>query len=422
MNRRLKVLLIIESCNPEWASVPLVGYNFYREILSIADVTLVTHSRNREALLKLHPDARIHFIEPGLWEGRYYRLICALSTYKGRIVWPIRHALQYPLYFFFDKTVAKAYANEVLEGKYDLVHSLTPMMPRYPVSISKACIKTPFVLGPVNGGVPFPEAFKALGRKEFSHFNFLRNLGALLIPGYSQTYKHAHVILAGSTYTRTWIINKFGRNEESVRLVYENAVASHFYRIGSSSEKNTSELRVLFVGRLVPYKGADMLLRAMADPRIKDRRIILDIVGDGPELGFLKSLAKQLNIADRVNFIGWIPQAETANYYRAADVFGFPSVREFGGAVVMEAMAAGLPCIVVDNGGIGEYVTEESGYKIAPLGPDYVINGLVAALQELCEKPEILAQKSQAAAKRAESFSWERKRDEVDEIYKSLCQ
>ncbi len=69
----LKVLFIIEQCNPEWASVPLVGYNFYRGIRKRADVTLGTHIRNKAALEKVRNDHRICYIEESpkirLWIG-----------------------------------------------------------------------------------------------------------------------------------------------------------------------------------------------------------------------------------------------------------------------------------------------------------------------------------------------------------------
>lgn len=415
-----KVLLIIESCNPEWASVPLVGYNFYRAIAKVADVTLVTHARNKAALLKQHPNQDIQFVEPSRWEAFYYKVVVGLSSFRGRVIWPVRHALQFPLYFFFDRTVLKAFGGRVRSGEFDIVHALTPMMPRYPVGIVRACKAVPFILGPVNGGVPFPPAFKNLARKEFAQFNFLRLFGAYLIPNYRNTYESADLILGGSSYTRSWIIETFGRTEETTALLYENAVSEQFFIRKDGKDKGGSPLRLLFVGRLVPYKGADMLIKALASPSLQDKRITLDVVGSGPELAALKKLVEILNLVDKVSFAGWVKQSETASYYLKSDVFCFPSVREFGGAVVMEAMAAGLPCIVVNNGGIGEYVNDECGYKVSPLGEQYVVEGITKAIHELISAPDLLKRKSLAAAKRAQEFTWEKKGEVIGEIYDSL--
>ena len=68
------------------------------------------------------------------------------------------------------------FKNEVMKGNFDIVHAFTPIIPRYPVKISEVChrAKTPFLLGPVNGGLPFPTGFEAVSQKEFAQFNFLR--------------------------------------------------------------------------------------------------------------------------------------------------------------------------------------------------------------------------------------------------------
>jgi hypothetical protein len=73
------------------------------------------------------------------------------------------------------------------------------MIPRYPVKAVKACKQTPFVLGPVNGGVPFPPGFQEVVRQEFGYLNFLISVGRALVPSYVETYKKADKILAGST-------------------------------------------------------------------------------------------------------------------------------------------------------------------------------------------------------------------------------
>ncbi len=418
-----RVLLIVESCNPDWSSVPLVGYNFYRAASEIATVTLVTHDRNRQALLNRHPDDTIIFIEPKASEHRYYRLVEKLTTFKGRVVWPLYHVLAYPLYSFFDKTVREQFAARVQAGEFDLVHSLTPMMPRYPVALSKDCGATPFILGPVNGGVPFPEAFTSRGRREFSQFNFFRNIGRWIIPNYEKTYHRADKVLAGSVYTKNWIQQALGVADHKCQLMFENAVPKEFYQGGSHKITSPDNpLKIVFSGRLVPYKGCDMLIRAMA--KLKDEGVFatLTIVGDGAETTALKDLVNALNLQMLVTFTGWVEQEKTREYYRAADVFGFPSVREFGGAVVMEAMACGLPCVVVDNGGIGEYVNADCGVKIAPNGEAYVIEQLAEALKNYANDRTLLHQHATNAYQRAADFSWPAKTQELKAVYRQVLE
>lgn len=419
-----KVLLIIESCNPEWSSVPLVGYNFFKQIKRFADVTLVTHDRNRAALEKLHSGENIVYIEPSAAEEKYYQCAAKLSTFRGRVVWPIRHLLCYPLYFYFDSSVKKRFSARVAAGEFDLVHAMTPMMPRYPVSIAQDCKNTPFILGPVNGGVPFPPAFREVGLKEFSQFNFLRDIGRRITPGYRATYKAANLIIAGSTYTKEWIEDTLEVEPSKTALVYENAVPDDFYDLDLQKDSrisSDSRIKLLFVGRLVPYKGCDMLIKALGIALAKSRApISLTIVGDGSEKSSLQALADTLGIAEHVTFTGWIAQSQTKEHYKASDLFCFPSVREFGGAVVMEAMAAGLPCVVVNNGGIGEYVDDASGYRIEPRSESYVIEQLAEIISQLSSQPEKLALLSAKAYERGRTFSWHKKGEEIRNLYETL--
>jgi len=426
-NKPLKVLLIIEECNPEWASVPLLGYCFYEGISQLVDTTLVTHERNRAALQKIHPDRDIVYIAESQFIQKYYKIAERLSTWKGRIIWPLYSTLAYPVYGEFNHLVYTKFKDSVSKGEYDIVHAITPIIPRYPVKLIKACKNTPFMIGPVNGGVPFPEGFQDVARQEFADFNFLRFVGRLVIPGYRETYEKADRILAGSTYTLNLIKYLFDVDDERVELFYENGIRSGFLKSEIETYPNNNgtaeKIRLLFVGRLVPYKGADILLQAMGQlkPTIA-QNVTLTIVGDGPERGALEQQTQQLDLTEKVHFIGWVDQKDTLNYYRNSDIFCFPSLREFGGAVVLEAMANGLPCIVVNHGGIGEYVTEETGFRIAPTSRDFVVQELKQRIEELAQNQALRQGMSLRAIDRAREFSWSRKTEQIVDIYHQLQQ
>lgn len=115
-----------------------------------------------------------------------------------------------------------------------------------------------------------------------------------------------------------------------------------------------------------------------------------------------------------------MPQSQTLDYYLQADIFCFPSIREFGGAVVLEAMANGLPCIVANYGGIGEYVTEETGFKIEPISPEYLTQELTHKIQILVEDDQLRESMSVKSIERARQFTWERKAIEIVEIYEQM--
>ncbi|MEZ1817429.1 glycosyltransferase, partial [Pseudomonas aeruginosa] len=90
--------------------------------------------------------------------------------------------------------------------------------------------------------------------------------------------------------------------------------------------------------RLVPYKGPHILLDAIA-PFARSGQMVLDIIGEGPMLPELTAQADSLGIADTVTFHGHLPHQQVQQILAAANLLTFPSIREFGGGVVLEAMA-----------------------------------------------------------------------------------
>ncbi|MGB3404620.1 MAG: glycosyltransferase family 4 protein [Microcoleaceae cyanobacterium] len=420
-HNQLKVLLIIEQCNPGWASVPLVGYKFFQQISSGANVTLVTHERNKKNLSQIHPPDQIVYISESNSLKKYYRLIRKL-TFKGRMNWPMYHTLMYPFYAEFNQKTYQQFKDKILNQEYDIVHAMTPMIPRYPVKLIEVCQHTPFILGPVNGGIPFPSGFKNKAKQESAELNFLKTIGRKLLPGYIETYRKADKVLMGSTYTFENIKNLFDLRDEQVQLFYENGIDQEFLSSFTKSQSlNSQKINLLFVGRLVPYKCADILIEAVNQlkPSIK-QQVQLTIVGDGSEKASLEKQVQDLNLNQIITFTGWIEQKQTLNYYREADLFCFPSIREFGGAVVLEAMACGLPCVVVDYGGIGEYVTAETGFKIEPLSRNYLRQELTEKIELLVENSPLRQQMSKKAKERVQEFTWENKAQKIIELYHSI--
>ena len=158
--------------------------------------------------------------------------------------------------------------------------------------------------------------------------------------------------------------------------------------------------RVLaFTGRLVPHKGVDVILRAL---RELPPDVSLILVGHGPRLTDLQSLARRLGVDTRVRFCTNVQDDELPLYLRAADLFVFPSQNrlEGFGLVVAEAMASGLPVVIADMPGVREVIEPgREGLLVEPL----IERDLVARIQELLDDPARRATMGQAARKRAEA-------------------
>jgi glycosyltransferase involved in cell wall biosynthesis len=412
----LRPLLIAEAANPEWVSIPLEGWSHSRAIAALTDAHLVTQVRNRPALLRagLVENKDFTAIDSEAVARPAYKLAGLLRGGAGK-GWTTATALSAAAYPYFEHLVWQKFSRRIQEGEFSLVHRLTPLSPTMPSPIAVRCAGagTPFVLGPLNGGVPWPAEFDAARRKEKEWLSYVRD-GYRLLPGYLSTRRAAAAILIGSRDTWAQMPRSF---RGKCFYVPENAIDPARFTL-RRQRTAARPIRAIFVGRLVPYKGADMLLEAAA-PLLRSGDMTLDIIGDGPQMPHLRRMVETEQIGAAVRLIGWVDHNKLQEYLAESDVLAFPSIREFGGAVVLEAMAVGLTPIVVDYGGPAELVTDRTGYLV-PIGPRRnIVARYRQLLSELAADPGQIDVRSQAAFGRArDHFTWEAKARRVVEIYR----
>jgi glycosyltransferase involved in cell wall biosynthesis len=185
--------------------------------------------------------------------------------------------------------------------------------------------------------------------------------------------------------------------------------------LGLPRDKNI----LLFFGYLSPYKGPDILLKAM--PRvIKDIQDVLLIVsGIGSMKDELMSLSKRLNINNNVKFTGYIDESLKPIYFKAADVFCLPSVMttESFGIVNLEAMACGVPVVASKIGGIPDVIRDgENGLLVAPSNPELLADALI----HLFKNEDIRRKMGERALELVEYYSWDRIAIETEKVYSSV--
>lgn len=415
MSKRHRVLVIAEAANPEWVSVPLVGWSMASALRAVADVHIVTQVRNRAAFLRAGLVEGVDFtaLDTEAVERPAHRLGSLLRGGEDR-GWTTLAAIAFLTYPYFEHAVWRRFGPEIRAGRYDVVHRITPLSPTASSSLARRCARAgvPFVLGPLNGGLPWPSAFSAERHLEKEWLSYIRGLHKLL-PQRRATFAAASAILAGSHHTAREIPAAFGP-----KLIYmpENGIdPDRFAR--ETGAPTASVLRMCFVGRLVPLKGLDMAINAAA-PLLRAGRAHFDIVGDGPIRAELEALVERLGIADAVTFHGWVAHGEVQDIACRSSVFVFPSVRDFGGGAVLEAMALGLAPVVVDYGGPGELVSAERGVAVPLASREAIVARLADILADLASRPERVAALGRAARDFAMSrLTWAAKADTMREIY-----
>ena len=451
----VRVLLIAEQANPTFVSVPLEGWSLSRATAARAglDVHVVTQVRNRQAFL----DAGLVESDDA-WEGqatggeaetaggdftaidsekvaaKMHKLSTALRGGKGK-GWTTVMAFNAISYAYFERLVWRRFGGAIKAGAFDVVHRLTPISPTLPSRLAEWCAGAgvPFVWGPINGGVAWPREFDSARRAEREWLSYVRGLHRW-VPGYRATRRNAAAVIVGSTATWQQMPERY---RDKCFYIPENAIDPARFateRAGSSPSRGADPqeeragdgparggegpIRIAFVGRLVPYKGADMLLEAAA-PLIRDGRVAVTIIGDGPERAKLEGIVADESLGHGVTLAGWVEHDQLHHRLREHDVFGFPSVREFGGAVVLEAMACGLVPVVVGYGGPAELVDDASGFRV-PIGDRAsIVTGVRETLARLVEQPAMLGPMGEAARRRvAERFTWEAKAADVESVYR----
>jgi len=119
-----------------------------------------------------------------------------------------------------------------------------------------------------------------------------------------------------------------------------------------------------------------------------------------------------------VTFCGPLPVVEVAAQMRAAHVFCLPSVRESGGAVLLEAMAAARPVIAIAYGGPAEVVDDSVGRAIPPDGPEAVIEALTQSVRDVFAEPDAWRQRGEEGRRRAEQrYAWDTKIEQALRLY-----
>jgi len=414
--RRRRALLLNENANPFWVSVALVGWNQAAALAKVADVHQVTNVRNRENFLKagLREGEDFTVLETEAQENAAWGAARLLGARGGR-GWSTINAMLVFAYRAFERKVWERFGDRLRSGEFDLVHRLTPLTPSIPSWIATRCAEAgvPFVLGPLNGGLPWPRGYTRVRLREREFMGYLR-WAYRLVPGYRSTRAHASAILVGSRAMHRQIGRPW--RDKTVYLP-ENGIDPALFDRPAEGPVSLP-LRVVFVGRLVPVKCVDILLEAAA-PLVRSGQVAIEVIGDGPELPALKAQAEREGLRAGVAFPGWVDHRSLKDRLATAHLFAFPSVRDFGGGAVLEAMASGLPPIVVDFGGPSELVTPRTGFAV-PMGPrPSLVAGFRSRLEGLVAEPGGLREMGQRARQRVfRLFTWDAKAAQTLEVYR----
>jgi glycosyltransferase involved in cell wall biosynthesis len=411
----MRILLLADDCNPKWPSLPIVGYKVAKALAAKTEVVVATHVRNRKNIEEAgFGAAYVEFIDNEYIAAPMHKLSTSLRG-GGGVGWTTNVALSYPSYLVFEREVWKRLGSDIKGRRFDIVHRLTPMSPTLPSPMAtwSRRARIPFVLGPLNGGLKWPSEYRAELAREREWLTYLREAYRCL-PYCRSTYAYSAAILAAFRHT---IADIGDRHASKIVNFPEVGIDPDIFATQAERPRKPSKT-ILFVGRLVPYKLPTLMVKAFgAHPELNCHRLI--IVGDGPERPAVEKLINENGWSDRIKVLGWRSQAEVARFMQEADVFAQPSIRELGAGVVIEAMACGLPCVVVDYGGPSELIAEDRGVKVRPAPFNELTVSFGNALAKLVADEGSMARLGSAARLHAREFyTWEAKATKLIDVYR----
>ena len=411
---KLKVLVCAYSCLFESGvrfvgGEAVLGWNIIQQLGRFHQVWVLTHLQNRqgieEELIRTPlPNVRFYYIDLPRWLRFLQRLQGGIQIYA--YLWQIR------AYF-----VAR---NLHREFHFNVFHHVT-YANDWMASFIGALLPVSYIRGPGGGAHRVPKEFLSefsLGGRLWQQ---LRIMGQWL-------FRHDPFFIIGQRRARAILVC----NQEAIEAIPKkwrqktylfpvNGVSIEDLALLVPREISNNKFRVLSAGKLIGIKGFNLAIRAFKIFVDKIPEVEFTIIGDGPELPRLKNLVSKLGIEKKVHFEGWMPREELLLRMLSSDIFLFPSLRDGGGAVVVEAMAAGKPVICLDIGGPGFHIENDWGIKVRPHFPKQAIKEMAEALERLYLNKKLRARLGKVARERVEKvYLWDRLGERLLKIYQGV--
>lgn len=412
-----RLLLVAYQCGPGMGSVSQIGWEWYSRLAQQYRVTLVTHVRNRQAIAAAGGavgDSEVIYIDTEWFAGPLYRLAQRLFPRSEHSVFLIA-SLDY---FVFDAAAWRLLGRRQEQGeRWDILHRVTPVSLATPTWLGRLGIPT--VIGPLNSGLKDPPGFSAIMRQESTWLVNLREFGRWF-DGVIGSSRHATRLLVATQATLAMVPPRYRKRCE---FMLENGVELDQFEPTPwpATPGPQQPLEVLFVGRLVPVKALSLLIDAVAQVKAAGQAVRLTVVGDGSMRAEWERHAQTLALGESVRFVGSQPLTEVAGFMRRCHVFCLPSVRESGGAVLLEAMASARPVIAIRFGGPAELVDDSVGALVAPGNPQQVTDDIAKLLLQLLQHPAEWAERGQAGRREVEAhYSWNAKVEAAGRLYRAI--
>ncbi len=283
--------------------------------------------------------------------------------------------------------------------------------------------------------VPSIHMFHTLGKMKERIGREGEREGAYRINGENQVLQDADRIVAATLAEYAQLQWLYKADTSKIVVIPPGVELSRFYPIQKDEAKEFAGVPdhnqlLIFVGRIEPLKGVDILIKALAIMKaqgiLAKHNICLSIIGGNPdvnpeqmtaEMARLQTLRKEFELGNLIAFVGKRAQDSLPYYYSAAEVVVVPSQYESFGMVALEAMACGTPVVASQVGGLAFLVQDGlTGYHV----PGDDAEALAEKLTELMEDPQLRNEMGVRAEAYARGYRWEIPAGQIVNLYREL--
>lgn len=404
----MKVLISAYACSPYQGSEPGVGWGFVAALAERHDLWVIVEEE------KFRSDIERYLAEnPDFPSSVRFHFLRKQRNRPLRKLWPPSYYWYYRRWHENCLVLAEELHREV---NFDLAHQLTMVGFREPGYLWKLGI--PFVWGPIGGMGSFPWRFLPMAGA----------YGALYYVGYN-LYNYLETRFArrprlAANFTGSGLLAATPENQLGAKKYWgcpSTLICEVGLPPGSAVEPTRrafgEPLRMVWTGLHIPRKALNLVLMAVA--RLSGvLNWELHVLGDGPCKAKWRRLAERLGVLDRCQFHGWLPRDQALGVMATSHLMLITSLRDLTSTVTVEALALGLPIVCLDHCGFAGVVDDRCGIKVPVTTPAKVVTDLSLAIGRLASDESLRVALAHGAVRRAQDFSWERKAELVDEIYR----
>lgn len=410
MTERLRIVISAYACSPYKGSEPGVGWGFVAALAKYHDLWVIVEEE------KFRADIERYLADnPAFFQSVHFFYLKKQRNRWLRKLWPPSYYWYYRRWHEDAFALAQRLHQEI---GFDIAHQLTMVGFREPGYLWELGI--PFVWGPIGGMGLFP-------------WRFLPQLGA-----------HGALYYLGYNLLNLWQMHFAQRPRLAARVAGAGLItatpdnqrgAEHYWQCPSTlmsevglppitarsplRRKQYEPLRIVWTGLHVPRKSLNLALLALAEfPTEVDWE--LHILGQGVLTSTWQQLSEKLGISGHCRFHGWLPRDKALAIMAGSHLLLITSLRDLTSTVTVEALAFGLPIVCLDHCGFAGVVDKSCGIKVPVVRPVETVNGLAEALQNIAKDEGLRYRLAQGALLRVQDFSWKKKAETLNHIYRSV--